>query len=257
MRGLAESIRAYGLHHPIVRDAAGRILDGRSRLEACVQAGVEPQFTLYQGNADLEDYVLSANLQRRTLSRGQAAMIAVKACSDSEQLHRSESERSARSVSERAGLSLGRVGQALTVARWAEDLVDKVIAGNMGLDEALKTAQTRKAEAAAREDAAAMDKLRKQDPELADQVEAGKLSMVAALVQRQEDVAEEARQRQVATDLMCQLVPALAQLQGGTTFHKYDPERAQPERRVTREVIAQAQAALAEAAVVWKERELA
>ncbi|MEY9961779.1 ParB N-terminal domain-containing protein [Streptacidiphilus sp. MAP5-52] len=257
MRALTDSIRAHGLFHPIVRDANDQILDGRSRLEACRKAGVKPQFTVYDGSADPGDYALSANLHRRTLSRGQAAMIAVKACSVSEQQQRSDSERSARSVSERAGLSLGRVGQALTVARYAEELVEQVIAGTVGLDEALKTAQHRKAEAAAREDVAQLAKLREEDPELADQVEAGKLSMVAALLQRQTVVAEHSRQQQVATDLLCQLLPSIAQLQGGDAFGKYDPERAQPERRVTRKVIAQAQAALAEAAAVWKERGLA
>jgi len=148
------------------------------------------------------------------------------------------------------------VGQALTVARFAEDLVERVIAGTLGLDEALKTAQHRKAEAAARDEVTQLEKLREEDPELADQVDTDKLSLVAALVQRQHVTTEQARQQQVSTDLLCQLLPALAELQGGEAFSKYDPERAQPERRVTGEIISRAQTALVECAAVWKERDL-
>lgn len=218
---------------------------------------MEPRYTTYQGDAPARNYILAVNLHRRSLTRGQAAMIAVKACSESEQQGCSDSERSARSVSEQAGVSLGRVGQALTVLRYAEDYVDQVITGSIGLDEALKEASRRKAEAKSQADVETLAELRDHNPHLADEVEAGNLSLAAALVQRDADLAEEGRRRQVATDLLCQTLPALAQMQGSDTFARYDPERAQPERRVTRAVIDRARAALAEAAAVWEERDLA
>jgi ParB-like chromosome segregation protein Spo0J len=43
MATLVESIRAIGLQHPISL-VGGRIVDGRSREEACELAGVEPVY---------------------------------------------------------------------------------------------------------------------------------------------------------------------------------------------------------------------
>jgi beta-galactosidase GanA len=73
--------------------------------------------------------------------------------------------------------------------------------------------------------------------------------------QRQQQ-REDERQRMAATHLLCAVVVALAQTQGTTTFGKYDPKYAKRGRAVTREVIAQAKAALEEMAAVWQERDL-
>ncbi|MCX6917169.1 MAG: ParB N-terminal domain-containing protein, partial [Verrucomicrobia bacterium] len=43
MASLVEDIKAHGLAQPIVTHE-GAILDGRHRYQACLQAGVEPQF---------------------------------------------------------------------------------------------------------------------------------------------------------------------------------------------------------------------
>ncbi|MFJ7590836.1 ParB N-terminal domain-containing protein [Streptomyces sp. NPDC097617] len=42
LHDLAESIKTEGLHHPIVLDPDGVLVDGRNRLAACKIAGVEP-----------------------------------------------------------------------------------------------------------------------------------------------------------------------------------------------------------------------
>jgi ParB-like nuclease domain len=74
---LANDIRANGLREPIWLDEEGRILDGRNRLRACIQAGVEPEFRTWRGPGSLITFVISKNVRRRHLSGGQAACIAL------------------------------------------------------------------------------------------------------------------------------------------------------------------------------------
>ncbi|MGW2546812.1 ParB/RepB/Spo0J family partition protein [Kitasatospora sp. NPDC001574] len=252
LQALADDIKELGQLQPIVRDNNGRILDGRNRLRACEIAGVEPQFSTYEGS-DSDAYALSVNIRRRNLTKGQAAMVAAKACSVSEQQGRSETERSARSVSEQAGVSLGRLGQARTVLLHAPDLVDPVISGATGLDEAYKVARERKANADSAESQLA--RLRAEDAELADRVVEGELSLPGAWAERKERAEEEARQRRVATQFLCEVVPPLAQARGTDTVRLYDPQFTLTGRPITAEVIDQAIEALAEMAQAWRERE--
>ena len=76
---LVSDIRAHGLRQPItlVGDA---ILDGQNRYRACLEAGVEPVYSVFNGdNNALVAFVLSANLSRRHLAVGQKAALAAKA----------------------------------------------------------------------------------------------------------------------------------------------------------------------------------
>ncbi|MFD4316427.1 ParB/RepB/Spo0J family partition protein [Streptomyces sp. NPDC058548] len=253
LHALAEDIREHGLRQPVVLDATGRILDGKNRLRACEIAGVEPAYITYEGD-DARAYVLSVNSRRRHLTKGQLAMIAASACSVSEHAGRSETEQTARSVSEQTGLSIGRIGQARTVLRHAPDLVDGVISGAVSLDDAYKAAREAKAQADSAESQLA--RLRVEDPQLADRVVEGELTVQGAWAERKARLEEDLRQRRVATNLLCEVLPALAQIRGSRTFAQYDPELAPPGRAVTREVIEHAATALAEIAAVWKDRDL-
>ncbi|MGW1926010.1 hypothetical protein ACWCQ0_43275 [Streptomyces massasporeus] len=213
---------------------------------------MEPAFVTYNGS-DPSGYVLSVNLRRRNITKGQAAMISAKARSESEHQPSSDSEHTARSVSEQTGISLGRVSQANTVLQHAPDLVEAVINGAMGLDEAYTTARENKAKANSAE--VQLARLREEDPELADRVVQGELTLAGARAERTERIEEDKRQRRVATRLLDEVVPPLAQTRGTRTFSRYDPAYASG-APVTRETIAHAMTALAEMDQVWQERDL-
>ena len=76
-RQLVESIRDRGLIEPIVI-CAGAVLDGRNRLRACEEAGVEPHFIEWDGTGGSPAaYAVTRNLNRRHLTTSQQATIGV------------------------------------------------------------------------------------------------------------------------------------------------------------------------------------
>ena len=245
LKELAADIAERGLLQPVVLDGEGRILDGRNRVAACELAGVEPQFTTYDGD-DPDGYALSVNIQRRNLTKGQTAMVAARAWAVSAQTQRA--------AAAQAGVSKARITQAAAVLEHAANLADAVVAGAMSLDEAYKFARENKEKAEGVE--AQLARLRAEDPELADKVVEGELTLAGAWAERKARAAEDERQRKVATHLLCEIVPSLAQTHGTDTLRKYDPEHVMPGRAITRDVIDNAMAALEEMAAMWKEREL-
>jgi hypothetical protein len=89
LAGLAADIRANGLLHPIAVHE-GQLVDGRNRLLACREAGVEPRFAewsqIYQGPMPLARWIWSVNGERRHLTLDQitAAQVAIKAWEEQE-----------------------------------------------------------------------------------------------------------------------------------------------------------------------------
>ncbi|GAU70740.1 hypothetical protein SSP35_22_00430 [Streptomyces sp. NBRC 110611] len=180
-------------------------------------------------------------------------MITAKACFLSGQSERPPSGQSSRFLSGQLGVSRGIVSKANVVLQHAPDLVDPVISGASGLNEAYAVAQENKAKANSAE--VQLARLREEDPELADRVVEGELTLAGAWAERTERVEEDKRQRRVATRLLDELVPPLAQARGTRTFSRYDPAYASGEP-ITRETIAHAMTALAEMDQVWQERDL-
>ena len=73
---LVDDIKANGLLNPIVL-YEGKILDGRNRFNACLEAGIQPLFVEYDGDSPL-NHVVSLNLTRRHLSESQRALVGAK-----------------------------------------------------------------------------------------------------------------------------------------------------------------------------------
>lgn len=183
---LASSIKADGQHHPIVLDAKRRVLDGRNRLAACQQAGVKPTVVLYEGN-DPDGYAYTVNATRRSLTKGQKAMIAAQV-----------TERYSRSTS--TEVSKQRLSYARTVLTHAPDLVEAVVSGATSLNDAYKTARERKADAASAEKR--MAELRETRPDLADQVAEERLTLAAAMgAMREDEAARDSELRAKARNL--------------------------------------------------------
>jgi ParB-like chromosome segregation protein Spo0J len=74
---LKADIAARGQLEPIWTHR-GRVVDGRHRLRACRELGVEPVVCEYDGDGEVLDFVIAKNLHRRHLSANQRALVAAK-----------------------------------------------------------------------------------------------------------------------------------------------------------------------------------
>lgn len=78
---LVEDIRQNGLLTRITLTSDGKILDGRNRYRACLAAGQEPIYEVYNGDGTREDlvgFVISRNYHRRHMNESQRAMVAAR-----------------------------------------------------------------------------------------------------------------------------------------------------------------------------------
>lgn len=72
---LKADIKAHGQHEPIITFQE-TVLDGRNRLRACRELGIEPHLQEWDGHGGTPlDFTISKNLQRRHLTESQRAMI--------------------------------------------------------------------------------------------------------------------------------------------------------------------------------------
>lgn len=174
---LVESIRTQGLREAVWLTADGALLDGRNRVRACQAAGVKPDFRQYDGD-DPVAFVLALNMDRRHLTVGQRAMVALKLVPMYEAeaakripqaagARRGEKasavadlprQTKSRDLAGAAAKVSGRsVSQAKRVSESAPDLKAKVESGELALDRAdrivrdRQAAERRQAEAAAQQ----------------------------------------------------------------------------------------------------------
>lgn len=75
---LVQSIAESGLLNPITL-LDGEILDGRNRLRACEELGIEPTYVQWDARCGISplEWVVAENLHRRQLTKGQRAALAV------------------------------------------------------------------------------------------------------------------------------------------------------------------------------------
>jgi ParB-like chromosome segregation protein Spo0J len=71
---LVADIKANGLINPVWRMPDGVIIDGKTRLAACGEAGVEPRFETYDGD-DPVGFTISQNERRRHMIPAKLALI--------------------------------------------------------------------------------------------------------------------------------------------------------------------------------------
>jgi hypothetical protein len=141
LQALADDIKANGLFHPIMLSAEGiELVDGRNRLAACGIAGVEPKFARLAKDVDPRSYVVSANVTRRDLTKGQKAL-ALALIYPKAPMGRGKLDPALKSV-ETTDFSLSRLQQARQLIRHP-DLVEQVKSGVLPFDYALKQAAER------------------------------------------------------------------------------------------------------------------
>lgn len=186
---LVEDITTNGQLFPIMLDAEGAIVDGRNRLRACQLAGIEPKFARLDG-VDARAYVVSANLARRNITKGQQAMGLAVIYPKPEQGKRRDPELRKKLTmlgrTEEAGRV--RLSQARAVRHHSpNNLAPQVIAGTISLDEAMTQIQAELSRATGIE--ARHRRLRDEARDLADLVADDRLKLdeAWAAFQKRED----------------------------------------------------------------------
>ncbi len=174
LKDLADDIKTNGLQQPIVV-SAGVLIDGRNRLVACEMVDVEPDFTELNGTTDPVTFIMSANLARRHMTKGQRAMAGVKALS----VNNSQSE-----VASVVGVDRSYVSQARQLLDADPDLADQVLAGVVPLNEAYSIVSDRRKEVERL--ATKREQLRTMAPDLDDQVSEEVLKLSEALAEAQQ-----------------------------------------------------------------------
>jgi ParB-like chromosome segregation protein Spo0J len=184
---LAVDIKENGQIHPIIVDADGTLVDGRNRLRACEIAGVEPLFAPLNGH-DVAAFIVSANIARRNLSKGQQAMALA--------LLYPEPERTApgrkaavTTLLKSQSVHASQLSNARTILRHSIELAHEVRDGRQYFDQAL--ASVKSAEQVSKSRDAQLSELRAKAPDVAALVSDDRLTLeggIAELRQRQQRV---------------------------------------------------------------------
>ena len=160
---LVEGMRRHGYRSefPIVI-YEGKILDGRNRYKAAIEAGVEPVIVEFSGDDPLE-FVVHANSNRRDLGVGQRAAIGIKIQKywnekgkENQSLSRGRGKKGLTDLSnlnpinarekaaEAAGVSEGTMAIVSKLEREEPELFEQVASGKLTPHKAQKKAKERK-----------------------------------------------------------------------------------------------------------------
>jgi hypothetical protein len=193
---LAADIKANGLQLPLVvheLDGEPMLIDGRNRREACRRVGIVPDYILLDGQ-DPRAYIVSANIRRRNLTKGQQAMVVAKLYPEPEKGGRNKN---AVITTE---FSSGLLSHARTVLRHAPDLADHVINGSLSLDKAYEEARIRKGRADTHE--SRFESLKSVAPDLADLVVDGQLNLEEAEAAERERAERTRRNKKLLAEAL-------------------------------------------------------
>jgi hypothetical protein len=183
---LAEDIRENGLQEPIViakPNGEWVLVDGRNRLAACRLAEVEPHYRVL--DSDPTAYVLSANVHRRHLTKGQQAMAVALAYPEASKLKRAGSGSFLKK--DQDAISEGHISTARFVLRHCRDKAEEVLRNaKYPLTVAYEEAQAiveeqRKAEEERQRQLAALAILREEYSDLAALVDDQRLGLPEAI----------------------------------------------------------------------------
>jgi hypothetical protein len=177
LQELAFDIKANGLVHPIIVDEHDQIIDGRNRLAACKLANVEPTFEKLNGRDPIA-YIVSANLQRRNLNKGQQAMAIAMLYPETGTGGRGKKSE-AKNCAETAQFSARRVQVAQQVLRQSRPYAEMVMKGTITLDAALEKIQKEQKDASSAE--ARLERLKIEAPDLAARVADENLNLDEAM----------------------------------------------------------------------------
>ena len=187
LQDLAVDIKEHGLLHPIVLDAEGVLIDGRNRLRACEIAEVEPTFEQLNGH-DAAAFIVSANLERRNLTKGQQAIALAMIYPEADKRGRGNKGK----AEETSDFSQKRLSQARSILRHSRALAEDVLAKRTSLDAALGKMFEEQRAAASTDDK--MAELRAKAPDIADLVADERLTIEAGITElrQRERLDEEA-----------------------------------------------------------------
>jgi hypothetical protein len=232
---LADDIRENGLREPIDITKDGELRDGRNRLVASVEAGVEPEFNVVDGDA--ADAIVSANVVRRHLTQGQIAIMAVVAELGIDLANpRSPDAADPRGPVDYAWrkrlhdrveqvVSENMIKGAVKIVRYAPDHAKIVLDSGKGWREARETAEERSRQAHSEE--TRIEILREHDSDLLEQVEDGGLSVSEAWRVYEGRIREERETRVRLTGyLVDRITPLLGKSDPAELVTQYDPELA-------------------------------
>ena len=139
---LLASIGENGLLEPIAV-WRGEVIDGRHRLQACAEAGVEPRFSQLEDATDPVEYVLARNEARRHLDDSQRAVAAYKLSAGSRPgPPRQDGEQSA-NLHNTFSFTQGQAAELLRVSRRNVNYAGKVLAAASPAAPALRRAVER------------------------------------------------------------------------------------------------------------------
>src|SRR3974390_2485555 len=135
---LADDIRLYGLLHPIMLDQSGeQLIDGRNRLRACEIAGVAPTFERLHPDIDPIAFILSNNVNRRHLNKGQQAILKAWAYPNPEPGKRNDLNGTSVETTQ---VNTAVLAQARVIVKWRPDLVEDILSGAQVFSKAFEEA---------------------------------------------------------------------------------------------------------------------